>query len=147
MANMEKIDRVLDYVERNPERLDMGEWIGASDERGVLPDPSEPGWECGTVACFAGWAAILDGWTPTYSAPVASSTVTVRKDGVIEKVWDVARDALELTEREAHKLFLCAYGLDGVRAMVDLLRHGHDFSYYSASNELDEVIDDTREGE
>lgn len=139
---MEKIDRVLDYVERNPERLDMGEWIGREDERGEI-DPGEPGWECRTTACFAGWAAILDGWTPD---PLYGQTL-VRKGGVTEKVWNVARDLLELTEREAHRLFLCSYGLDGVRAMVDMLRHGHDFSYYPASDELDEVIDDTREGE
>lgn len=39
--------RVLDHIDEHPEQWDQGRWIGKA--------------ECGTVACFAGWACLLSG--------------------------------------------------------------------------------------
>lgn len=45
--NAELAYRVLDHIDAEPKGWEQGMWIGKSD--------------CGTVACFAGWAVLLSG--------------------------------------------------------------------------------------
>ncbi len=53
MANVELIEKILKHIDEEPKRLDMNAWV---KDR-----------ECGTTACVAGWACILDG-RATWSA-------------------------------------------------------------------------------
>lgn len=46
--NAELAYKVLDHIDAHPEQWNQGRWYGA--------DP-----ECGTTACFAGWAVALSG--------------------------------------------------------------------------------------
>lgn len=55
---------------------------------------------CGTAACIAGHAVLNAGWKPH------TSTGTCAKDNEIHCVWDVAREVLDLTERQAERLFI-----------------------------------------
>jgi len=47
--NAELAYKVLDHIDADPRAWRQSEWIGESD--------------CGTVACFAGWAVLLSGAT------------------------------------------------------------------------------------
>jgi hypothetical protein len=49
MPNAELAYKVLDHIDAHPETWKQGQWIGEA--------------ECGTVACFAGWAVLLSGQT------------------------------------------------------------------------------------
>lgn len=52
--NAELAYRVLDHIDAHPEQWDQGIYIGKA--------------ECGTVACFAGWTALLSGGKPGFFA-------------------------------------------------------------------------------
>lgn len=48
--NAELAWRVIDHIDAHPELWQQGQWIANA--------------ECGTVACFAGWACLLSGEKP-----------------------------------------------------------------------------------
>jgi hypothetical protein len=50
--NAELAYKVLDHIDAYPEQWDQGTYIGKV--------------ECGTVACFAGWAVLLSGDEPVF---------------------------------------------------------------------------------
>lgn len=50
--NAELAYRVLDHIDAHPEQWRQGIYIGEA--------------ECGTVACFAGWAVLLSGHEPFF---------------------------------------------------------------------------------
>jgi hypothetical protein len=53
MKNADKAFRVLEFMEQNPDRVDM-ETFGRDTE-------------CGTVGCFAGWYMMFDGFQLDYA--------------------------------------------------------------------------------
>lgn len=48
--NAELAYRVLDHIDAHPKLWDQGQWVAKA--------------ECGTAACFAGWACLLSGEEP-----------------------------------------------------------------------------------
>lgn len=46
MVNMLELEKVMTFIQDHPEKHDQRVWIT----------------ECGTAACMAGWAAVLNGW-------------------------------------------------------------------------------------
>ena len=54
--NIELLNKVKAHILEEPRRLEMVDWIMEGDE---IPSPEKP--PCGTAACIAGWAAMLDG--------------------------------------------------------------------------------------
>lgn len=59
----ELVERILEAISEDPQRLDMSWWIflfkGKDKANSVYRTRNKPA--CGTVACFAGWGAVLLG--------------------------------------------------------------------------------------
>jgi hypothetical protein len=75
--NAELAYRVLDHIDAHPEQWNQGVYIGPAD--------------CGTAACFAGWAVLLSGAEPRFYAP-GVSTADVVVDGRVRAVPDLAQE-------------------------------------------------------
>lgn len=112
--NVPLLRQTLAYIEAHPE-----EW-------------NQTTWRCGTSACFAGHAAILDGgaW-----ADEESACVTARADDLPDDVFgaaialrvlveDRAQRILGLTDRQADYLFDAHNGLNDLRRQVAELTGG-----------------------
>lgn len=52
MLNKKLIRKIIKHIEAEPKRLNMNEW--------AMKDSSRSGPPCGTTACVAGWALLLD---------------------------------------------------------------------------------------
>lgn len=100
MADIEKLDRIIDHIERHPE-----EWRQAS--YGLRT-------ECGTAFCVAGHAAVLD-----RAELVWDFGTLVRVDGVMP--YRYGQQALDLTEQQADELFDENNRLNTIKAMRDAL--------------------------
>lgn len=82
--NLALLEKVRDKIAAVPKAYDQTQWADSSDDA-----------PCGTVACIAGWAAILSG----AMTPEEARTQTGHG------VYYTARDALRLTRKEAETLF------------------------------------------
>lgn len=79
IPNAELAYRVLDHIDAHPEQWNQGVYIGSK--------------ECGTAACFAGWAVLLSGARPRfYAADVSTADVVV--DGLVRVVPELAQELL-----------------------------------------------------
>lgn len=58
IAQVEEMERVLEFIEAHQENWEQRFWV--SDDSSVVQSP-ESALECGTACCFAGWAALLAG--------------------------------------------------------------------------------------
>ena len=119
MIDFDRLDEVLAFMEAHPKQADQWRWFSVEapyrDWRGKLADD----WQCGTVACLAGWTAILAGWVPTDSH---SPLVSYAGRSGPRLVSDVAQDLLGLTAPQADWLFHGAEDTAMVRHLVELLR-------------------------
>lgn len=97
--NLDLLDAVMDHIDRHPE-----EWRQKS-------------WFCGTAACFAGHAVLMDGWE------VVHVFGDIEKDGKLDMVGRVAQRLLGLTVEQADRLFMSINTLDDLHLMVKQL-HG-----------------------
>lgn len=77
--NAELAYRVLDHIDAHPEQWEQGKWIGQA--------------ECGTAACFAGWAVLLSGAEPRFYMK-GCSTADVVFDGRARVAPDLAEELL-----------------------------------------------------
>lgn len=78
----------MDYIDAHPKTHDQGWWFTPT--------------ECGTVACFAGWASLLAGDRPV---PMSGSLVYTDDTWQMEHVRGRAQELLGLTLEEACRLF------------------------------------------
>lgn len=85
--NIDLLNKVRDKIAATPEAYDQRDWC--------LPSHAAP---CGTVACIAGWAAILSG-----EMSIKEAHRNYSDNG--EHVNNVAMRVLGLTENEANTLF------------------------------------------
>lgn len=99
MRNTELLQQVMQYIDDHPKQHDQSDWYREN--------------ECGTTACFAGWACILTGHN------ISAST----------NVRDTAIAALGLTSSEAWKLFFATNTRDTLRLMVKDLVNGDELLY------------------
>lgn len=112
--NKERLAKVADIIEENPENFDMKWWIAFYHEPSEYSDVpvwdadstvkavQTHGTECGTTMCIAGWACHL--WGADSEEPY---------------VDDAAREILGLSESEARELF---DGMQGNEHALHLLR-------------------------
>lgn len=106
--NVELLERVMQHITDHPEQHDQVAWLN----------------ECGTAACFAGWACLLSGWQPvvTYNP---DDTRVMSPDTLTEDfVSDRAGKLLGLTHREMNYLFHGANTRDVLQRMVKDLVNG-----------------------
>ena len=54
---------------------------------------------------FAGWAAQLSGWEMAWDVAEGRISNRATKDGVQRLIEDIAREELDLTPRQAYRLF------------------------------------------
>lgn len=103
MANVEKLEAVLDYIRTHPEEYNQTVWA----DRG----------SCGTTLCFAGTAVVLSGYKILWDETTTDAYLCQRgpEDGHIA---EVAADELELSDVQASNLFLNAVSFDDVERTV-----------------------------
>lgn len=124
--NLELFDRIKAHLRAHPEQLDMDCWAQT-----LGPD-------CGTVACIAGWACLLEDLVrpgeSVHSRPNATPKGWALADrhAICCGVQDLGGAALGLTASEANNLFFVLnwplelqrrYAVDSVEvvcAMIDL---------------------------
>lgn len=117
IRNTELLEVVMQHIEDHPDKHDQGDYVR----------------DCGTVACFAGWACLLSGWqyVSTYPARVG--------DGKHEKsIPALAIELLGLTEDESEILFDDNNTRPALRLMVkDLVNGDHlrDLDQYVAETD------------
>lgn len=92
MINSDLMQRVLKQIEEHPETWFQSCWVN----------------ECGTVACFAGWACLLAGHSPQEMEPWAG-----------DDVGDEAERLLGLDEEDGDRLFAGENTLDDLRHLVN----------------------------
>lgn len=139
--NRELLVRVLDTIERNPERHDQDMWRSHTcdyddtchcearydDTRVTQHEP-----RCKTIMCFAGWAAELAGgcWVNEESSalfaephdPSEDVSYSASRGIYVVEAATRARRLLGLTDEEADELFLECDTLEDIRECVhDLL--------------------------
>lgn len=120
--NVDKLREELEWLMAHPDKVRLSQWINA--QKAVPPDMDGPtpellegdAWQCGTVACLAGWVAIHAGWKPALynwgddaepryefiDGDVVPGTNPAASDRMVSRV---AADVLELTDEQAVRLF------------------------------------------
>jgi len=117
--NKELIERTMQHIVDHPEEHDQATWIGNLT--------------CGTVACFAGWALMLDGVSAedilnwSHAAP--------RYSLVGSRAREVATEHLGLTIDEAGRLFQASNTRDMLQLMVKDLINGKELRQTSQYEE------------
>lgn len=126
--DVELLQRTMAHIEAHPEQHNQYEWVAT--------DP-----DCGTAACFAGWAAILkfgesvihDDGLPHFKLPAPYDRDA---SGVPRAMSEQAAALLGLTLDQAHTLFDAGNSREALRLMVnDLVETGDlhgDSDYYDA---------------
>lgn len=97
--NAELAYRVLDRIDAHPKQWDQGTWLY---EKG----------NCGTVACFAGWASTLAGYEPElghwmtfHNETTRSALAMTSPSGDRMDVREAARIELGISGEQADYLF------------------------------------------
>lgn len=146
MANMEKLDRVLRFIEEHPENYYQGVWANHITEPGAeyhAPTP-EANW-CGTTACLAGWTVLLEGrhlaWRQFTRTSVADASAVAISGRPIRAV---AEEILELEPHQADYLFYSSRTAAQIEAAVELLRHNPHVQLWQALRFI--VEDEEEEG-
>ncbi|HEY2193634.1 MAG TPA: hypothetical protein VGH76_15255 [Actinomycetospora sp.] len=109
MTNIELLSTVNDHIRKFPDlhnqacwaegvAIDSVDWIGARETEADL----RAGEVCGTAFCFAGWAALLDGW---HQCRGDCESFVVDETGHVQHMEYAARESLGLTAVQADYLF------------------------------------------
>lgn len=122
--NTELLERVMQHITDHPEQHNQSMWVN----------------ECGTAACFAGWATLLSGWYVQRVAPSKVVYVAHQDDLRDFLVNDLAVELLGITNDEADVLFGYGNSREMLQLMVkdlvngDALREPED--YFDSSLEM-----------
>jgi hypothetical protein len=106
-VNVEKLKQLKAFILAEPRRYDQSFWMFGK-ESDVVKMQKPP---CGTAACLAGSACLMEGWTPDYKCPDpdyssdGQALSHVIKGKKREYISELARYILELTKDEAENLF------------------------------------------
>ena len=104
--NVEKLKQLKAFILAEPRRYNQEFWI-LGKESSVVADQKPP---CGTAACLAGSACLMEGWTPDYKRSSGyyqdkAAFARVIKGRKSVYVDELASEILELTEDDAENLF------------------------------------------
>jgi len=93
--NTQLLEQVRDAILEEPSRFSMKEWV----------NPNHPGSKCGTSACIAGFALVLN-------TTKGDTAIATWKEGIFRWAYDPgyvlfedARKLLDLTSAQAERLF------------------------------------------
>lgn len=112
--NVPELRKVLEYITANPDQHDQGRWLGSwvqgthQTER-VIHETGEvfeavkedQVWHCKTTGCAAGWAAVLNGWSPV----MHKDGMVYRKGDGVRAVSEVAANVLGFNPQQAGEFF------------------------------------------
>lgn len=112
MADIERLDRALAYIEAHPEQHDQGVWLKKVD--------------CGTAACLAGWVVVQEypqaGFVKTaYDYGDRFSMVGINPQDEPVYVHLTATELLDINGEQADELFNEFNTLQHLKRMRDLL--------------------------
>ncbi len=109
-VNRDLLERVMTKIKDDPDHHCQGSWA------------LKTSW-CGTVACFAGWAVMLEGWQPIFDLN-SLVAVDAEKDGQTEDICDLAQDLLGIADGDVTILFNGNNSREGLELMVKDLLNG-----------------------
>ena len=116
MVNIDKLDAVLDHIRTHPEQHDQCCWM--------REDPN-----CGTAACFAGWAVTLAGWKMVVaSRRSAMADTCVNEDGKKRVIAGLAREILGLDYGDSEVLFDAFNTVEDLELMAKDLANGESLA-------------------
>ena len=136
MANIELLDKVLDYIKTHPQEWRQSSWYAILNPDGTLLDGDivvdEP---CGTAFCFAGHAAMMTGFPkpPTYNGAIWTGVVDGREYFV--DTW--AARVLDLTPDQADILFESRNTLEELETIVNAIKENPEIDYDGIIGALD----------
>jgi hypothetical protein len=99
MPNYEKCWAVVREIEAHPHEWNQRSWGARND--------------CGTTACFAGRAVLMEGLTFRWEALPHGQLACLTEDG--KSILQTAMDILELTVAGAEQLFAGANSLEDIK--------------------------------
>lgn len=124
--NVELLEKTITFIADHPEQHEQDVWIS----------------ECGTTACFAGWALRLNGVASTEIARLSNSFDYLYEGlGIRAK----AGRALGLTREETHTLFSGKNSFSALQLMVkdlvngDQLQNRDYYAHLAGDEEMDEA--------
>lgn len=107
MRNAMLLEQVMQQIKDHPELHDQGPFFSQK--------------ECGTAACFGGWACLLSGYTPNRYGYFATA---ITPSGDIVQPWEEAQCLLGLSSEEADTLFSPSNTRHALEMMVKDLVNG-----------------------
>lgn len=124
--NLELLHRVMDYIETHPKNWIQSSWFWITDHNNdlvphLIDVEVEEVNSCGTAMCFAGHAALMEGFP---APPKVQHTEWSRKiDGDFwpESVDAFATKRLGLSSEVAEELFDSENTIEQLREMVDYI--------------------------
>lgn len=119
--NVPFMRKVLEYLETNPQKHEQGCWAWTDVTTIEAIDTS---YDCGTVACMAGWAVLLSGtgrWYNSVCCEACASTPELEAviDGISYQVQEGAEKLLGLTWEQADRLFSGGNSRDDLWELAD----------------------------
>jgi hypothetical protein len=102
MVNVQLLEQTMRHIIDHPETHDQGIWVSDKED-------------CGTTACFAGWACLLSG-AKQYDVTLSQSTFSADTASGWIRADDLAVQLLGIDEDTATNLF------DGDNTVDDLQR-------------------------
>jgi len=134
MTNIAELDRVMTFIKDNPEKHNQSVWSN----------------DCGTAACLAGWACLLNGATVDKSRFYGGFSYVggpiIDSGGRKNIIKNAAIDILELDGWDADVLFEASNTVADLELMVKDLSNGdslRDHWKYNAETDRQERIEDT----
>jgi hypothetical protein len=111
--NVELLERTMQFIKDHPEQHSQGWWFKKRD--------------CGTAACFAGWAVTLKGYLPVFHVGDCRAETVVLPGYRREfDTPELAQELLGLTLRERETLFEASNTSEMLELMVKDLVNGDE---------------------
>jgi hypothetical protein len=134
MPNIDKLNAVLAKIKADPKSWDQSRWF------------------CGTAACFAGHAMLLEDCkvtTPTagfgsFGHDVGDSDRVEMPNGAVCNVSRAAEEILDLSEDQADALFYYDNELVDLERMIEALEDNPESDLYEISRDRDIRLDEQR---
>jgi len=105
--NAELAWRVMDHIDAHPEQHNQGAWFFR-----------QPASDCGTKACFAGWASLLSGDEPKWAHGYQLQTDAVIAGGKTRYIEARAMELLGISGDQADALFYGANSREDLGRLV-----------------------------
>ena len=128
MANIELLDKVLDYIKTHPQEWRQSSWYAILTPDGtLLTDDDMVDEPCGTAFCFAGHAAMMTGFPkpPSHNGDIWTGVI----DGREYFVDSWAERVLDLTDDQADILFQSGNTLDDLETIVNAIKENPEIDY------------------